>query len=352
MSLQQLWLIRVVALGLAVAIASPAWGTVVFDWAVVGDAGNAADTTGFGAVSSPFQISRHEVTNSQYTEFLNAKDPNGTNSLGLYNSSMGVPFTATGGISFNSGAAAGAKYSVRSGRGNMPVVHVSWYDAVRFINWLHNGQGSGDTETGAYTLTGGTETPTNEFSIARNAGAAYVLPSENEWYKAAYYKGGGTNAGYWSYATQSNTVPTSDQPPGAAAPSNSANYVNDDGNAGNGVNDGYAVTGTILFDPTVAHLSDVGAYSGSLGAYGTFDMNGNAAEWNDAIVQASTRGYRGGAWDTNSSYLVSTGRFDQVPTANTQNIGFRVASVPEPGLALPLAWAMMAWSCKRRRHDA
>ena len=41
-------------------------------------------------------------------------------------------------------------------------------------------------------------------AITRNAGATYFIPSENEWYKAAYYKGGGTNAGYWTYPTQSN----------------------------------------------------------------------------------------------------------------------------------------------------
>ena len=57
-----------------------------------------------------------------------------------------------GGISFNAGNANGSKYSVISGSGNHPVNYVSWYDAIRFANWLNNGQGSGDTETGAYTL--------------------------------------------------------------------------------------------------------------------------------------------------------------------------------------------------------
>ena len=45
-------------------------------------------------------------------------------------------------------------------------------------------------------------------AITRNAGATYFIPSENEWYKAAYYKGGSTNAGYWTYPTQSNTAPS------------------------------------------------------------------------------------------------------------------------------------------------
>ena len=37
--------------------------------------------------------------------------------------------------------------------------------------------------------------------------AAYFLPSENEWYKAAYYSGGGTNSAYYAYPTKSNTAP-------------------------------------------------------------------------------------------------------------------------------------------------
>jgi hypothetical protein len=40
-----------------------------------------------------------------------------------------------------------------------PVIAVSWFDALRFINWLENGQPVGlqdasTTEDGAYTFTG------------------------------------------------------------------------------------------------------------------------------------------------------------------------------------------------------
>ena len=58
-------------------------------------------------------------------------------------------------------------------------------------------------------------------AITRNAGATYFIPSENEWYKAAYYKGGGTNAGYWTYPTQSNTAPSNVL---SATGTNNANY--------------------------------------------------------------------------------------------------------------------------------
>ena len=59
-----------------------------------------------------------------------------------------------GGINFTSwrGTRNGSKYSIISGLGNRPVNWVSWYDAIRFANWLNNGQGNGDTESGSYTL--------------------------------------------------------------------------------------------------------------------------------------------------------------------------------------------------------
>ena len=148
----------------------PAPSVVTFDWATVGDPGNACDPHGtgrcFGAVGYAYRIAKHEVTDAQYAAFLNAKaasDP-----LGLYNPDM-----ATWGGITRSGSAGSYTYSAIPGRENAPVVLVSYFDALRFTNWLHNGQGDGDTETGAYTLLGGTPTPSNSL-VARNAGATRV----------------------------------------------------------------------------------------------------------------------------------------------------------------------------------
>ena len=193
---------------------------VTIAWSPVGNPGNANDGTGFGAVPYSYNIGKYDVTNSQYAEFLNTKDPTGANTLGLFKSNGGAGNPAPNpGISFNSASANGSKYSVVSGKGNQPVVDVTWYDAIRFANWLNNGQGDGDTETGAYTVLGGTPTPSNGLTITRNAGATVFLPSENEWYKAAYYDPA-TNS-YFLYATSSNTVPTATSP---TATPNSANY--------------------------------------------------------------------------------------------------------------------------------
>ena len=52
----------------------------------------------------------------------------------------------------------------------MPVSHISFFNALRFANWLNNGQGDGDSETGAYTLLGATEVPSNWETVTRNPG--------------------------------------------------------------------------------------------------------------------------------------------------------------------------------------
>jgi formylglycine-generating enzyme len=155
------------------------------DWVTVGDPGNTADTApaGYGAVATSFQIMKYEWTNSQYVDFLNSVDANGANPNSVYNTSMGSD--ARGGISFTSGAASGSKYAARSSMGDKPVNYVSWFDAARVSNWLMNGgTSSSSTETGAYTLFGG-QTSGNAPGV--NNGATFYIPTENQWYKAAYY---------------------------------------------------------------------------------------------------------------------------------------------------------------------
>ena len=133
-------------LAASAALISSATATVTIDYVTVGNAGNAADTTGYGAVSYAYQIGKYEVTNAQYGAFLNAAAQ--TDSYGLYNSGMS-DFGITRG-----GSSGSYTYSVTTALANRPVVYVSWFDAARMANWMMNGQGSGSTETGAYTLNG------------------------------------------------------------------------------------------------------------------------------------------------------------------------------------------------------
>lgn len=284
--------------------------TLTMDWVTVGDAGNVADNTGYGAVSYTYRLGKYEVTNNQYCEFLNVvafADP-----YSLYHSNMGSE--TYGGIE-RSGSLGNYSYSVKAGRGNNPVNYVSWCDTIRFANWMNNGQGSSSTETGAYTITdGGADSGTVS---NRNVGAQIWLSSEEEWYKAAYYKGSGTDTGYWEYATASDTCPTSEAPPGG---DNSANYYAN----------GYYAVGD-------HHISDVGAYTFSGSAYGTFDQNGNMFEWTETLIGDSSRRVRGGSWGHVASCLGASydGSYCD-PDYENSVIGFRIASVPEPATLLLL----------------
>jgi formylglycine-generating enzyme required for sulfatase activity len=204
---------------------------------------------------------------------------------------------------------------------------VSWYDAIRFANWLQNGQGSGDTETGAYTLLGGSAVPTNADSIARNAGATWFLPSEDEWYKAAYHKNDGVTGNYFDYPTGSDTPPTLEPPPGG---SNSANAQA----AGGGPN-------------------SAGAYTQSDSPYFTFDQGGNVREWNEAFFGTGFRGVRGGTWSDFATEMRASSRLFLL--AGSENIvtGFRVATVvPEPSsIALAACGVVGLIACAGRRKE-
>jgi formylglycine-generating enzyme required for sulfatase activity len=304
----------------------------VIDWVTVGDPGNTADTApaGYGAVATLFQIMKYEWTNSQYTDFLNSVDPSGTNPNSVYNTSMGS--NARGGISFTSGATSGSKYAVKTNMGDKPVNYVSWFDAARVSNWLMNGAtGTSSMETGAYTL----NNSTSGSAPAVNPGATFYVPTEDQQYKAAYYKGGSTNAGYWNYATQSDTAPTAvtSGTTGIGSASNGAigsgtgNFANYKKAAdwGSPVQDGNVTT--------------VGT-NGGASAYGAFDMSGNLYEWNDLTGATSReRGVQGGYWgNTTASALSSSGGYPDGPSGEGFDYGFRLSSVavPEPSTCASL----------------
>jgi formylglycine-generating enzyme required for sulfatase activity len=317
---------------------------VTIDWVTVGDPGNTADTTGrpnpAGAVAEAFRIMKFEFTNQQYTDFLNSVDASGTNPNSVYNAEMGS--TARGGISFTSGAASGSKYATKTDMGDKPVNYVSWFDAARVSNWLFNGAtGTSSVETGAYTL----NNATSGNAPAVNPGATFYVPTEDQWFKAAYYKGGNTNAGYWNYATQSDSAPTAVTAGSTGIGSASTGIMGS--GTGNFANyNRVADWGSPLQDGNVTTVGTNGGAS----AYGAFDMSGNVFEWNDLTGAAdSSRGLRGGNWNGNASDLSSSGGGAYDPSSEYGNVGIRLAAVPEPSTyAMALAGLACGYSLFRR----
>jgi formylglycine-generating enzyme len=279
------------------------------------------------------------VTVGQYCQFLNAVAR--TDTYGLYGWWLAQDYSTI--KITKSGSSGSYSYSVSgscSQAANCPIFAVPWGSAARFCNWLQNGQptgaeGPGTTETGAYILNGATTTSAL-MQITRDAGAKYFIPSEDEWYKAAYYKGGNTASGYWAYPTRNDSSPSNVF---SATGTNNANYWNNRAT-----------------DPTNG-LTPVGAFAASPSPYGAYDMGGDVWQWNEALLDSS-RGTRGGGWfgyehDNNYYLLAASHRRSCDPADPAAIVGFRVASlaVPEPGsLAVLLAGAIGLLTYARRRR--
>ena len=324
---------------------------ITIDTVAVGNAGNTGELSGEGAggygedricgsVGYNYNIGKYEVTAGQYTSFLNAVAA--TDTYKLYNTEMQRTDLGSG-IS-RSVVSSNYTYSVATDFINRPVNYVSYWDSIRFVNWLHNGQPTGlqsalTTEDGAYTISG--YNGYDGRTIQRRADWKWAVTSEDEWYKAAYYNGGGTSAGYWDYPTSSNTAPGQDM---ADASGNNANI--------------WTAPYAYPIDPD-KFTTVVGEFQNSDSPYGTFDQGGNVWEWNEAMVfQDSGYAYRrvrGGSFRDGyydySSLQASARNSGSVPVSEYYHYGFRVVqAVPEPSSIIALLGGLTGLIVLRRRR--
>ncbi len=255
----------------------------------IGGTGVAADTNGFGGVNYSYRISQYEVT----------------------------------GAEFNQAAAADSRVgSCTSTTPSSPAENVSWYEAAMFCNWLT----SGDAYSGAYRFNGsGAYLGVNRASAVSTFGTVYALPTEDEWYKAAYWTGHAADP--WSlYANGTDTLP----PQGV----------------GTGWN--YKYSGNFAYGGT--------AWPVGMGAQeqnGTYDMMGNVLEWSETgdSPTSSAKRFRGGGFDEYGFKMGSTYREGAEEASNGHDtLGFRVVMIPEPATALLFGiGGIGAWLFRRNR---
>jgi formylglycine-generating enzyme len=320
-----------------VFLAATATRAITIETVPVGNPGNVGELSGggaggrghdaiVGAVDYEYNIGKYEVTCAQYVEFLNAVAA--TDTYGLYNTLMS--WDDWGCKIQRTGSSGNFAYSVAPDRADRPVNYVSWYDAARFCNWLT----TGDTETGVYTFTHGS--PTNILdheTAAETLGAtAWFIPTEDEWYKAAYHKNDGVTGNYWDWPTATDTFPSNDliDPD----PGNNASFHMGGGD--------YTIGGPY-------YATEVGEFENSASPYGTFDQGGNLSEWTETNID-SFLGVRGGSWGGNYYDLLASHRNNSVnPTIGRSNGGFRVACIPEPGSITLFVCGLVGGLVFRRR---
>ena len=291
------------------------WGSaqaiVTVDTVTVGNPGNDADDTAYGSVAYVYDVGKYEVTAGQYAEFLNAVAT--TDTYGLYHPDMWAH--VAGCKIAQSGVPGSYAYTVVPEAANRPANVISWGDAARFANWMHNGQPTGGqdlstTEDGSYYLDGA-NTDEALAAVTREPNATWVVPSEDEWYKAAFHQNDGVTGNYWDLPTQRDTPNPGRDMTEATNPGNNLN------NYGNPypIDDPYRTT-------------IVGEFELSESPYGTFDQGGNVFEWNETVDEA-IRGIRGGGWGSAGNYS-SGDRSEFAPLTNRTDFGFRLAVVTVP----------------------
>jgi len=256
----------------------------------------------FTGVNNDYRMGKFEITNAQWDKFKAAYGTVTGNPLYAYDAD---PYWTDESV---------------------PTNMTSWYEAAQFVNYLNTSKGY----QAAYKFTCKQGFSFYQFGVwqsgdvgynasnpYRNSNAFYFLPTENEWVKAAYWNG----TALQTYATKAGE----------------SLYQ------GNGSNGGWNYNS---YAPWAVGI-------GSRELNGTYDMMGNVQEWMESpcysgdyfsgnYLSGSSRGIRGGSYyysDQSGLYLASSIREGASSNSQGHDIGFRVASVPEPATILFFAFS-------------
>jgi formylglycine-generating enzyme required for sulfatase activity len=318
--MKKLLILSLLALGYQTASATSlleAFGSgenaFVMEFVTIGNPGNAADTTVVptgsnhpaGSVAYTYNIGMYEVSRNMITS------ANSDGNLGITMYDM---------TNYNGNG------------GNQPATGLTWNEAAIFVNWLNTSTGG----TAAYKFSGGTFqlwSPTdagyNAKNMFRNSLAKYVIPSSDEWFKAAY----GNLDGTWNdYPNGSDSLPMA---VASGTAENTAVYNNQSGPAD-------------IYN------------AGGLSPYGTMAQGGNVFEWMETAFDGinfpadRTREIRGNSWygpvsDGSNNYSNSGWRIEGEPTDADGGVGFRVAMIPEPSSLSLLVLGGAVVALRRRR---
>ena len=275
-------------------------------------------------------MSRTEVTNTQYLEFLNAytKIPDRT-----------IGDNPGGRCIFLDGFdPSGAPIlRIRPGAEYAPADPAFGY-AARYVNWLHNDKGTRleDFETGVYDIsTFGFDPATGTYTdqLERSPGSRYFIPNFDEWTKAAHYdpnKNGPGQEGYWYYPGASDELLISGRP-----------------------GDPDAQTGAGEDPSPFPHYFPFGSFPQTDGPWGLLDTSGGATEWTETVLDPDRPGRPRLARSSGTSdagFYVFEDAIDHVQISGRSSFGFRVGSVvPAPGTALLLGTGLSTVCFRRRR---
>lgn len=290
-----------------------------------------------GGVDYSYGLGQLEVTVKQWVAFLNTVDPLGRNRHRLYSSTESPSaWPRFGQIGFSTKARPGRHYSVGSPEwANKPYGFANFPRVARFTNSLYNGKLlakkvssagvfrytsyrvrlSSVTGEGMYNLDG-----RKRPGATRQHKAGFVLPSQDEWIKSAYYdpSGGGTYS-YWKYPTNagvfgdgSATAPkTTTLSPGNGNVTNAATqplatYHASEVPAPSWCPAAQSAEACKTVNPFgIPPQAYEKAFQGSLSTvgqalttspWGTLDQGGNVVEWTDTITASPTGKSDGRVW--------------------------------------------------------